>query len=95
MAIGRVEKAQNARYALSRLVAYLSPFRTGLIFVFSCVFIYTLIGLIGPYLMGVAIDQYIIPNRVDKLPQIALIMLATYLFNNIFQAIAGRSMAAI
>ena len=95
MAIGRVEKAQNARYALSRLVAYLSPFRTGLIFVFSCVFIYTLLGLLGPYLMGVAIDQYIIPNRVDKLPQIALIMMATYLFNNIFQAIAGRSMAAI
>ncbi len=95
MAIGRVEKAQNARYALARLVAYLQPFRTGLIFVFVCVVIYTLLGLLGPYLMGVAIDRYIIPNRISDLPQIALVMLAAYLFNNLFHAIAGRRMASI
>jgi hypothetical protein len=48
MAIGRIEKATDARTALRRLVAYLLPFRTGLIGVFVLVVIYTLLGLLGP-----------------------------------------------
>lgn len=95
MAIGRIEKATDARTALRRLVAYLVPFRTGLIGVMVLVVIYTLLGLMGPYLIGVAIDQYIIPHRITELPYIAGIMLATYLSNNIFQAWAGRVMATV
>ncbi|MFN8442799.1 MAG: ABC transporter ATP-binding protein [Caldilineaceae bacterium] len=93
--IGRVEKAQNARYAMTRLVEYLKPFRSGLLFVFVCVVLYTLLGLLGPYLIGVAIDQYIVPKRLNMLPFIALVMLGTYILNNLFQAIAGRRMATI
>ena len=95
MAIGRIEKAQDTRQALTRLVAYLAPFRTGIIVVLVFVVIYTLLGLLSPYLIGLAIDQYIIPKRAAELPQIALLMLAVYLVNNLFQALAGRTMASV
>lgn len=93
-AFGRIEKAQNARHALSRLLPYLTTYRMTLVLVFICVILYTLLGLAGPYLLGVAIDQYIEPKRVESLPWIALLMLAVYLLNNFFQAVAGWLMAA-
>lgn len=95
MAIGRIEKAQDTRQALMRLVAYLAPFRTGIIVVLVFVVIYTVLGLLSPYLIGVAIDDYIVPKRIAQLPQIALLMLAVYLVNNLFQALAGRTMAGV
>ncbi len=93
--VGKIEKAKDARHALTRLIPYLNPFRTALIGVFACVIIYTILGLLGPYLMGVAIDRYIIPKQASGLAKISLIMLAVYLFNNLFQAVAGWVMAAI
>ncbi len=95
MAVGKIEQARDPRHALTRLLPYLYPFRTRLIIVFTCVILYTLLGLIGPYLMGVAIDQYIVPKRADGLARIALIMLAVFLLNNLFQAMAGWLMAAV
>jgi ATP-binding cassette subfamily B protein len=72
MGIGRIEKAHNASHALTRLLPYLKPFRPTLAVVFVCVILYTALGLIGPYLLGVAIDQYIVPKRLDGLAWIAL-----------------------
>ncbi|MEZ4728753.1 MAG: ABC transporter ATP-binding protein [Caldilineaceae bacterium] len=95
MGFGRIEKAQDARHALTRLLPYLTPFRMTLTLVFLCVILYTFLGLVGPYLLGVAIDQYIIPKRVDGLPWLALTMLAVYLLNNFFQAVAGWLMASV
>ena len=92
---GKIEKARNPRHALTRLLPYLSPFRTVLLFVLGCVLIYTVLGLIGPYLMGVAIDRFITAKQAAGLAQIALLMLAVYLFNNLFQAIAGWLMASV
>ena len=86
MGFGRIEKAQNARGALNRLLPYLTAYRLTLVLVFGCVVLYTLLGLVSPYLLGVAIDQYIVPQRVTELPRIALLMLAVYLLNNFFQA---------
>jgi len=91
---GRIEKAQNAGHALTRLLPYLTTYRLTLVLVFICVILYTLLGLAGPYLLGIAIDQYIIPKRSESLPWIALLMLAVYLLNNFFQAVAGWLMAA-
>jgi len=92
---GKIEKARDARHALTRLVPYLNPFRPTLAIVFVCVILYTALGLIGPYLLGVAIDQYIVPKRLDGLPFISLVMLGAYLLNNLFQAISGWLMAAV
>lgn len=95
MGASRIEKARDPRRALKGLLRYLIPFKMGMGFVLLCVAIYTLLGLAGPYLMGVAIDRYIITKQLEGLAFIALLMLATFLLNNAFQAIAAWAMATI
>ncbi len=63
--------------------------------VFIFVVIYTILGLFGPYLMGRAIDRYIATKQAAGLATIALLMLAVYILNNLFQAIANWIMADI
>jgi ATP-binding cassette, subfamily B, multidrug efflux pump len=92
---GKIEKAKDPRNALIRLLPYLKPFKVVLILVFAFVFIYTVLGLIGPYLMGVAIDRFIATKAIDGLAQIAIWMLIVYLLNNLFQAVAGWLMADV
>jgi ATP-binding cassette subfamily B multidrug efflux pump len=92
---GTIEKAKNPRSALIRLVPYLKPFKIGLVVVFVFVIIYTLLGLAGPYLMGVAIDRFIGGKDLAGLTRIALLMLVAYLLNNLFQALASWVMADI
>ena len=91
----RFEKARNQRNAALRLVNYLSPFRGGMIFVLISVVIYTLLGLAGPYLMGRAIDQFIVTKQAAGLARIAVLMLAVYLLTNLFTALGNWVMAGI
>jgi ATP-binding cassette subfamily B protein len=93
--VGKIEKARNPRRALARLVFYLAPFKAAIVAVFACVLIYTVLGLFGPYLMGVAIDRFITTRQVAGLARIAAWMLAVYLLNNAFQAVANRITAGI
>jgi ATP-binding cassette subfamily B protein len=90
-----IEKAQNPRRALTRLLPYLKPYKLiiGLVLVF--VLIYTLLGLAGPYLIGVAIDKFIGGKDMAGLVRVALLMLAAYLLNNLFQTIANWLMAKV
>jgi ATP-binding cassette, subfamily B, multidrug efflux pump len=92
---GRIEKAKDPRQALKGLLRYLDPFKAGMTLVFVFVLIYTLLGLVGPYLMGVAIDRFISNKQAAGLAGIALWMLAVYLLNNLFQAIAAWLMSDI
>jgi ATP-binding cassette subfamily B multidrug efflux pump len=94
-AIGKIEKAHDPRRALKGLLRYLGPFKAGMIAVFVLVLIYTALGLVGPYLMGRAIDQFITTKHAAGLAHIALLMLAVYLLNNLFQAVANWVMAGI
>ncbi|MHB0877002.1 MAG: ABC transporter ATP-binding protein [Anaerolineae bacterium] len=91
----RIEKAHNPRHALVRLLPYLGAYRRTLAFVLVLIVIYTLLGLVGPYLMGVAIDRFIATKQAAGLARIALLMLSVYVLNNLFQAFAGRTMAGI
>jgi ATP-binding cassette subfamily B multidrug efflux pump len=92
---GRIEKARDPHRALIRLIPYVKPFRMALVLVFGLVLLYTVLGLIGPYLMGVAIDRFIATKQAAGLAGIAALMLAVYLLNNLFQAIGNWVMAAI
>ncbi len=94
-AVGKIEKAGNPRGALVRLVPYLSPFKLAMALVLIFVVLYTLLGLAGPYLMGVAIDKFISTKQVAGLAPIALWMLAAYVLNNLFQAVAGWIMSDV
>src|SRR4051812_41120290 len=93
--VGKIEKARDPRSALSRLLPYLRPFHGPLRGVLLLVISYTLLGLVGPYLMGVAIDHLLRAGDVENLARLALSMLAVYVLYNVLQAIAGRLMADI
>lgn len=75
---GNIEKAENAREALMRLLSYLRPYRLSLVLVVVLVVASTLLSLIGPYLIGVAIDDYILKGDLPGLLYISMIMLGTY-----------------
>jgi len=93
--IGRIEQAGDPRGALSRLLPYLQPYRARVWLVLALVILYTGLGLVGPYLMGVAIDRLThgAPGRV--LARLALGMLAVYVLGNLLQAASGRLMADV
>ena len=80
---------------MERLLPYLKPFRLSLIGVMVCVVAYTLLGLVGPYLMGVAIDRFIDGKDPKGLLSLALLMLLTYFLFNVFNAIANWVMARV
>ena len=92
---GKIEKPQNSALAVNRLLAYLSPFRIRLWLVFLLVVIYSLLGLTGPYLMGVAIDRFMVKKNVIGLEIISLSLLLVYVFYNLFQLLSGWIIAKV
>jgi ATP-binding cassette subfamily B protein len=91
----RYEKANNPRQAMLRLLDYLKPFKFTMALVMVFVIIYTLLGLLAPYFMGKAIDDFIGGNNTAGLVRMALYMLGAYVANNFFQAIANWIMARV
>jgi ATP-binding cassette subfamily B multidrug efflux pump len=92
---GKIEKAKDARQALLRFLPYLRPYIGAIGMVFLFVLVYTLLYLLGPYLMGVAIDRFISNRDAAGLARIALLMLGVYLLSSAFQAGADFIMARI
>lgn len=93
--IAGLARAKNPRGALSRLATYFGAFRTRLAFVAACIFVYTGLGLMGPYLMGVALDRFIARHDDAGLGRVALWMVAAFLGQNLFQVLSAWTMAAI
>jgi ATP-binding cassette, subfamily B, multidrug efflux pump len=90
-----IEQASDPRRALTRLAHYLRPYRHLLVLVLAFVLAYILLGLLEPYLIGRAIDQFISARRIAGLSQIAILLLVTYLLDNGFQAMASWIMARV
>jgi len=93
--IAGLARAKNPRGALSRLATYFGAFRTRLALVAACIFVYTGLGLMGPYLMGVALDRFIARHDDAGLGRVALWMVAAFLGQNLFQVLSAWTMAAI
>jgi ATP-binding cassette subfamily B multidrug efflux pump len=74
----RIEKARDVRGTTRRLLIYLRPHKWALVAVFILVAVSSLLDLAGPYLIGVAIDRYIVAKDVDGLLRVAGLMLGTY-----------------
>jgi ATP-binding cassette subfamily B multidrug efflux pump len=92
---GKIEKAKNPRNAALRLASYLAPFKYRLVLVLIFVVIYTLLGLVGPYLISRAINGPISNKDLHGLLIIALEMLGAYVLNNLFQVLSNWSMANV
>jgi len=73
-----VEKSKNPLGTLARLGGYLKPQRWLLVGISVLVIITSLVDLLGPYLMGLAIDSYINKNDLPGLAHLLELMIATY-----------------
>jgi len=91
----RIEKARDPNRALARLLPYLRPFRLALAVVATLIVAYTLLGLVGPYLMGQAIDKFIAGKDPAGLARTALLMLVVFVLTNVCQAVANWITARI
>ena len=90
-----VEKAKKPRAALMRLGGYLLEFKFQLVLVVMFVILGTVFSIIGPYLLGVAIDSYVVKGDLVGLTWIALLMFGVYLGSWFAQSAQGFLMASI
>ena len=74
----KIERPKNARTTVYRLWGYLRKQRGALIATAFIVVVNALLNMLGPYLLGRAIDGYIIPGDLAGLGRIALLMLGVY-----------------
>ena len=89
------ERPKDVKKTLRRLIAYLRPYRGGIILVFVLTAFGTAIGLLAPYLMGRAIDQLVARAGWRALLASVLLMLGAYLVAWISQAGQGVWVATI
>ncbi|NNC43241.1 MAG: multidrug ABC transporter ATP-binding protein, partial [Acidimicrobiia bacterium] len=81
--------------SLSRLIRYLGEHRFGLILVIALVVTSTALSLIGPWLQGVAIDEFIMNRDPAGLVWITVVLALTYVGMTLSFAGFARMMAAI
>lgn len=91
--MGKVEQAKDRRGTLVRLWSYLRRQRTTLIIAGVLVAINSGLSLLGPYLLTVAIDQYILPGDLPGLAWISLLMLGVYAATSLLTWLQTYSMA--
>ena len=75
---GAVQKPRDPRTVLRRLIAYLRPELLSIAGVAVLVVVTTGLELLGPYLVGVAIDRFIGRGDLNGLMRLVLLMLVTY-----------------
>ncbi|EEK45079.1 Multidrug resistance ABC transporter, ATP-binding and permease component [Bacillus cereus m1293] len=71
-------KAKNTKGTVMRVWNYMGYQKAALTFVIFLVFATTLLGLLGPYLMGVIIDQYIVPKDLNGTARMCMLLIAIY-----------------
>jgi ATP-binding cassette subfamily B multidrug efflux pump len=74
-----VEKSKNMRNTLLRLWGYVQRQSWVLVGSAVLVIITSIISLLGPYLMGMAIDTYILQNDLAGLARLLALMMLTYI----------------
>ena len=91
----RAARVNNPKFAIKRLFAYLYPYKIQLGLIVILILVSTFASIIGPYLMGLAIDRFIIGKDKSGLAHTAILMIAVYLLMWISAAGYGRIMASI
>lgn len=75
---GPVEKAKDRKGTLRRIWQYMEKQKRTLIASIIFVIITTLLGLTGPYLIGVIVDEYIIPKDLAGTFQLLIVLAIVY-----------------
>lgn len=101
------EKIKDFKGSLKKLLAYLKPFRTGIIFVFLFAIFSTIFNIFGPKILGMAVDKLFdgFMDKMNSVPgaaidfsaiiKILLVLLVIYVFSTIFNYIQEYLMAGI
>lgn len=89
----RTTRAKNPMKGIKRLLAYLKPFRTKLAITFFLVIVGALLNILGPYLLGLTIDQALIQKDYERLVWMVSLILGNYLLMWIVSIIYGQLMA--
>ncbi|MFD7522483.1 ABC transporter ATP-binding protein [Paenibacillus chitinolyticus] len=88
-------RAKNTGATLGRLSRYLGRQRKGLAAVVLLTVLSAGAGLITPYLLGRAVDDYIMPRDYGGLLQLCLLLLGIYLFSSLMTWFQTYVMAAV
>jgi ATP-binding cassette subfamily B multidrug efflux pump len=92
---GPASKPKDTRKTLKQLWVYLKDHRVTLLFIFVSVMLSSLLNLVGPYLIGKAIDDYIIPGDFIGLMRIVLVLVLIYALVSLFTYIQNRFMIQV
>ncbi|AFC33894.1 ABC transporter [Paenibacillus mucilaginosus 3016] len=88
-------RAKHTGATLRRMWRYLSRQRTGLILVFLFTLLSAGLALLGPYLIGRAIDEYILPRDYAGLLRLCLLLLGVYLISGAMNWIQTYIMSGV
>lgn len=89
------EKPKDITKTLKKLFTYLGKYRLSLVLTFVCVIGSSILSLLGPYLIGKGIDDYIVPRVLSGFGKFLLFMFFIYVVNSILVYIQGITMAEI
>ncbi|MFC7687731.1 ABC transporter ATP-binding protein [Ureibacillus sp. GCM10028918] len=81
---GPAEKAKDQRATLKRIWSYLKNQRIGIISSIFFVVVSTLLSLIGPLLIGMIIDDYILTFDLDGTIRMVLLLASIYIVSALF-----------
>ena len=81
---GPKRKAKNQKETILRIWNQLSKHRLKLLLVLVFVFASTVLGLLGPYYLGITIDSYILKKDVSGSIQMAVLLAVIYLAGSLF-----------
>lgn len=90
-----VDRDEKTDASFSRLLAYLRPHRPRLITSGVLIFAASMFQLAGPWLQGVAIDEFIANGDRDGLRRLVGLLVLVYLGAWLSNLIAGRAVAAV
>ncbi|MFJ5624631.1 ABC transporter ATP-binding protein [Peribacillus loiseleuriae] len=81
---GPVVKAKDKKGTIKRIWRYMEKQKVALITAIIVVIVSTLLGLLGPYLIGVIIDDYIIPKDIGGTLRLLVLLASVYTAISIF-----------
>jgi ATP-binding cassette subfamily B multidrug efflux pump len=93
--MGGMGRAEDVRGTMRRLWGYLSRQKWLLIGIIALVALSSGLSLLGPYLMGIAIDVYILEGDVPGLIRTALLMIGAYGAASFAMWLQGYVMASL
>jgi ATP-binding cassette subfamily B multidrug efflux pump len=91
----KIEQARDVRATFQRLLTYFRPYKGSLLAVIVLMVIYAGSGLVGPILLGVAIDRIMLGSNMATLAQLVGFMAGSYAVSWLAQIVAGRITARI